>query len=286
MRDRRGSLPAVAAEKLRREGPLSLVREAPVWLTVTGLRELGLRARRRVRRARYRRAGMLAVPDPTATIDVDPASVERRVSLSRFDGASPRDLLGVVRGGDWDRGLPRVEVQPKYRACAARVEGTSWDETGIVDRLAAELAATDAETIEHGCGSRADLLRRYETEREDLYRTLRDDGYDRSVSPVCCRVHVGREGDLLFGSGGRHRFYLSRLVGIDAVPVEVLVRHAEWQSVRDAVAGAETAADLPPAVRRHLGHPDLREFDLGGDSLGHPDLREFDLGGDSLGRPV
>ena len=270
MRDRRGSLPAVAAEKLRREGPLSLLREAPVWLGVTGFRELGLRARRRVRRARYRRAGMLAVPDPTATIAVDPASVERHVSLSRFDEASPRTLMGVVRGGDWDRGLPRVEAQPKYRACAARVEGASWAETGIIDRLEAELAASDAETIEHGCGSRADLLRRYETEREELYRTLRDEGYDRSLSPVCCRVHVGRDGDLLFGSGGRHRFYLSRLVGIDAVPVEVLVRHAEWQSVRDAVAAAETVADLSPAARRHLGHPDLREFDLG-----DADRREF-----------
>lgn len=262
MRDRRGPLPAVAAEKLRREGARSLLREAPVWLGVTGIRELRLRVRRRVRRARYRRAGMVAVPSATATIDVDPASIERHVSLSRFDGASPRALLGVVRGGDWDRGLPRVETQPKYRACAARVEGASWRETGIVDRLAAELAASDAETIEHGCGSRADLLRRYETEREDLYRTLRDEGYDRSLSPVCCRVHVGRDGDLLFGSGGRHRFYLSRLVGIDTVPVEVLVRHDAWQSVRDAVAAAQTAAELSPAVRRHLGHPDLREFDL------------------------
>ena len=284
MRDRRGPLPAVAAEKYRREGALSLLCEAPVWLGATGFTELSLRARRRVRRARYRRAGMVAVPDPTATIDVAPASVERHVSLARFDEASPRALLGVVRGGDWDRGLPRVEAQPKYRACAARVEGDSWEETGIIDRLAAELAASDAETIEHGCGSRADLLRRYETEREDLYRTLREEGYDRSLSPVCCRVHIGRDGDLLFGSGGRHRFYLSRLVGIDSIPVEVLVRHAEWQSVRDAVAAAETVADLSPAVRRHLGHPDLREFDFGDD-----DAREFafvSAGTGSRGRSV
>ena len=263
MRDRRGSLPATAAAKLRREGAVTLLREAPKWIGVTALREARIRARRRVRRARYRRSGMVAVPRPTATVDVDPAAVERLVSLSRFGDASPRSLLGAVRGGDWDRGLPRVEAQPKYRACADRVGGASWAETGIVDRLAAELAASDEETIEHGCGSRADLERRYETEREELYRTLRDEGYDRSVSPVCCRVHVGRDGDLLFGSGGRHRFYLSRLLGIDSVPVEVLVRHAEWQSVRDAVAAAETVADLSPAVRRHLGHPDLREFDVG-----------------------
>ena len=263
----------MAAAKLRREGAFALVRQGPAWLARTALTAAELRARRRIRGVRYRRAGMRAVPDPTATIDVDPASIVRGVSLSRFDTASTRALMGVVRGGDWDRGLPRVEVQPKYRACAARVEtGTSWEATGIVNLLADELAAGDAETIEHGCGSRSDLKRRYETEREALYRTLRDEGYDRSLSPVCCRVHVGRDGDLLFGGGGRHRLYLSRLVGIDTVPVQVLVRHAEWQSVRDAVAAAETVADLSPAVRRHLGHPDLREFDPG-----DADPREFAL---------
>jgi len=254
----------MAAEKFRREGLLSLLRGAPVWLGVTAATESGLRLRRLVRRVNYRRDGMVAIPEPTATIDVNPAAVARHVSLSRFDGEPPRALLGAVRDGDWDRGLPRVEAQPKYRACAARVEeGVSWDETGIIDRLAAELAVSDAATIEHGCGSRADLKRRYETERDALYRTLRDDGYDRSVSPVCCRVHIGRDGDLLFGAGGRHRFYLSRLLGIDTVPVQVLVRHAEWQSVRDAVAGAETVADLSPSVRRHFYHPDLQEFELG-----------------------
>lgn len=263
MRERRGPPLAVAAAKLRREGAFALVRQGPVWLVRTALTVADLRLRRRVRGVRYRRSGMRAVPDPTATIDVDPASIARHVSLSRFDNASPRALLGVVRGGDWDRGLPRVEAQPKYRACAARVQtGISWEATGIVDRLADELTAGDAETIEHGCGSRSDLKRRYEIERETLYRTLRDEGYDRSVSPVCCRVHVGRDGDLLFGSGGRHRFFLSRLVGIDTVPVQVLVRHAEWQSVRDEVAAADSVGDLSDETREHLGHPDLREFEF------------------------
>ena len=254
----------MATEKLRRDGALALVRQGPVWLGRNALAAEHLRARRRVRRVRYQQSGMLAVPDPTARIDVDPTSIVRHVSLSRFDNASPLALLGVVRGGDWDRGLPRVEVQPKYRACAARVElDTSWEATGIIDLLADELTEGDAETIEHGCGSREDLKRRYETEREALFRTLRDEGYDRSLSPVCCRVHIGRDGDLLFGSGGRHRFSLSRLLGIDTVPVQVMVRHAEWQSVRDEFAAADSVADLSDATRRHRGHPDLREFDLG-----------------------
>lgn len=257
MRESRDSLATTAVAKVRREGPSALLREGPVWLANTLIAGGRLAALRRLRRYRYRRAGMTAVPDPTAIIEVDPAAVTHVVPLSRFDTASPLALLGTVRGGDWDRDLPRVEDRPKYRACRARVEGTPWEATGIVDHLAAELERSDADAIEHGCASREALRERYERERELLYRSLRDEGYDRSVSPVCCRVHVGRDGRLLFGSGGRHRFYLSRLLGVDSVPVQVLCRHREWQRVRDTVAAVDAPEEWPDEVQPHLGHPDL-----------------------------
>ena len=228
-----------------------------------------LKLLRRYRRVDYRQQGLRAIPHPTATIDVDPAAVTHLVPLSRFEGVSQKRLLGTVIGGDWDRGTPGIEHQPKYQACRARVEdGTPWVETGIVDHLAAELEASDAETIEHGCGSRTALRERYETVREDLYRSLRDEGYDRENSPVCCRLHVGRDGRLLFGSGGRHRFYLSRLLGIDPVPVQVLCRHTGWQAVRETVATADSVDALPDGVRRQLNHPDLQEFSLAREARG------------------
>jgi hypothetical protein len=262
MRERRGSLVATAAAKVRREGILAALYEAPGWLSRVSLVESRLVALRVRRRVRHRRMGLTAVPPRDATIDVDPATITHLVPFSRFDEAFPRALLGTVRGGNWDRDPRPIEHHPKYRACRARVEdGTPWAETGIVDHLTEELEAADADTIEHGCGSRADLLERYDTEREALYRSLRDEGYDRSTSPVCCRVHIGRNGRLLFGTGGFHRFALSRLLGIESVPMQVLCRHADWQAVRETVAVAETADALPAGVARD--HPDLREFDLG-----------------------
>jgi len=263
MRERRGSLLRIAVGKVRREGFGSLVREAPVWVTNNAVHEAQLAAIRWWRVRRYRRAGMTAIPDPTATIEVDPQRITHLVPLSRFETSSPRSLLGTIRDSDWDRDPIAIEELPKYQACRARVEDdVPWVETGIIDRLAADLVASDEETIEHGCGSRADLRARYENERESLYQSLRNEGYDRSESPVCCRVHIGRDGQLLFGSGGRHRFYLSRLVGIDSVPVQVLCRHRQWQAIREMVANADTARDLPESVRDRLDHPDLQSFDV------------------------
>lgn len=251
---------------------MALLREAPAWLLGNALRETHLALVRWRRRLRYRREGLEAVPDPTAIVEVDPASITHVVPLSRFDETLPRLLMGAVRGGDWDLDVPPVEERPKFRACRARVEeDVPWEDTGIVDHLAAELEAADAETIEHGCGSRAELLERYETERETLYRSLRESGYDRSRSPVCCRVHVGRDGRLLLGSGGRHRFYLSRLLGVESVPVQVLCRHWDWQAVREAVATADSPDDLSAELRDFLDHPDLQEFPLARDRA--PQLR-------------
>lgn len=260
MRERRESLLRTAVRTLWHEGPESLAR-APFWVGRTVMTESSLRLLRRWRRTRYRRNGWQAVPDPTAVIDINPASVEYFAPLSRFDESTPRALLGAVRDGDWDRGLPRIEPRPKYQACRARVEeGTDWEDTPIIDHLVAELEASDADAIEHGCSSRVDIVARYRNERETLYRSLRDHGYDRSKSPVCCRVHVGRNGRLLFGSGGRHRFYLSRLLGIDTVPVQVLCRHQDWQVVREAAAAPDSLDALPDHIRRRLHHPDLQEF--------------------------
>lgn len=261
MRERRGTLVETAVAKVRREGVVPLLFGAPSWVCRAVTTEIYLRLLWRWRQAQYRRAGWQAVPDPTTTIEIDPTAVTHLVPLARFDESAPRTLLGAVRGGDWDCDLPRIESQPKYQACRARVEdGTDWEDTGIVDHLVAELEASDDDAIEHGCSSRADLHDRYRNERERLYRNLRNQGYDRDESPVCCRIHIGRDGRLLFGSGGRHRFYLSRLLGINSVPVQVLCRHKNWQVVRESVAAADDPDDLAPDVRRHLGHPDLREF--------------------------
>lgn len=256
MREIGESLGATVLGKVRREGILALLREGPPWVVGTTLTECRLATLRWIRRTRYRRAGMVAISDPTATIEINPASVTQVVPLERFDGLPPRALLGVVQGGDWDHSVTPIEDQPKYRACAGRVAGQAWTETGIVDLLAGELAASDADSIEHGCDSRAALRERYEGPREKLYRSLRNSGYDRTESPVCCRIHVGRDGGLLFGSGGRHRFFLSRLLGIESVPVQVLCRHSQWQAVREVVA----RSGLPDDASIPREHPDLRDL--------------------------
>lgn len=264
MRANDGSAWTRMRAKLHREGAIPLLREAPSWAITRTRTVASLTTHRRLRRLGYRLHGRRALADPKKVIEVDPADVTRLVPLSRFSESDPRALFDAIKCGDWDTDLPQITNQPKYIACKARVEdGLTWEETGIVDHLATRLEPDDVDAIEHGCESREDLVDLYEGQREALYKRLAHEGYQRDASPVCCRIHIGRDGELLFGEGGRHRFYLSRILGIETVPVQVLCRHCEWQDVREAVA-ADTPAELDPEIRTHLTHPDLSEFSLTG----------------------
>ena len=60
---------------MRREGPLALLAEGSGWLVESVRTEARLAVLRWLRRHCYRRRGMVAVPDPTRTITIDPAAV-------------------------------------------------------------------------------------------------------------------------------------------------------------------------------------------------------------------
>jgi hypothetical protein len=130
------------------------------------------------------------------------------------------------------------------------------------------LKESENSTIEHGCASREDIKRLYEEKREELYESLASEGFKKDVSDVCCRVHIGREGELIFASGGRHRLYISRIIGIDEVPVRILYRHKKWQSIREEFKRIKTHGELSETAKKHIDHPDLREF-VDEDLVGH-----------------
>jgi hypothetical protein len=100
---------------------------------------------------------------------------------------------------------------------------------------------------------------------DEMYRTLQRTGYktqqelcretgvrfdnrvgvlDRLTDEIT--VDIGRDGELRFVDG-RHRLCLAKLLGLSAIPVVVLVRHAAWLPKREAVLcdGSDDYRDHP-----------------------------------------
>lgn len=197
------------------------------------------------------------VEAPLKKLYVNPRSIQYYYPQS-YSG-SIKNHFGKVRGGKWDQKKSPITEHPKYKACKQRLAGKSWEETGIIDRMAKKLKQTDKNSIEHGCESREDLIELY-TKRDELIRSLTSNGFDESISSVCCRVHIGRDGTMILASGGRHRLFLSQLLGINDVPIRILWRHKQWQQIREEIKTTKKYDNLSQKTKSQIDHPDIQEL--------------------------
>ncbi|RLM54049.1 hypothetical protein DVK02_11525 [Halobellus sp. Atlit-31R] len=218
---------------------------------------------------RYNRAHRAPI-DPYRIYWVDPGRIVR---LSAPSTVSRFRRLGTVADGDWDRfGVRFRDTDVFYGFRRHFEDGVPWDETAFFDRIVDEI---DAGAERWGCQSRAAFERRC-ARLDRLYESIREHGFasQRELvaadvdDPVAYRretlsdriindeiaVDIGRDGDLLFADG-RNRLAIAKVLDVDAVPVVVFRRHAQWVAYRDAVAAFIRCGGAPaPAIRTH---PDL-----------------------------
>lgn len=235
----------------------------------------------RVRQARVVGAVRYDAPiEPERLYEVDPRRIERTVSWTnisadRKSGEHPLfrrpkyRLAGRVFDGEWDTIEDRFTDSTIYRSFRRHFEeGVPWERTDFYEET---LEAIEAGGVLWDCRSRSDLDRRC-AQLDDIYGRMASDGYktqdelhelgDPTTSPhriyrvIWCEigVNVGRDGELIF-QDGRNRLAIARLLGLDSIPVVILVRHREWQRTRDRVARGELGrSDLSERLREH---PDL-----------------------------
>jgi hypothetical protein len=223
--------------------------------------------------------------DPMRIYRVDPQRIERTVTWTsvsadlksnehpRFRPPKYR-LAGRVFGGDWDRVDARVTDSTIYQSFVRHFEeGVPWQETEFYEET---LAAIENGARPWGCGSRSELDERcrrldelYERIAAEGYKTqneLHRSGNPTTGNPVTSRspagrviwgeiaVNVGRDGELIF-QDGRNRLAIAQILGLEEIPVVILVRHGKWQRMRDRIARGELdVMDVPEDLRTH---PDL-----------------------------
>ena len=100
-------------------------------------------------------------------------------------------------------------------------------------------------------------------EIEELYKSIHTEGYkpqqelDHPIPAVNeVQVNIGRHGEIIFDEG-KHRFIISKILGIQSIPVRVFVRHKEWQKIRKEVSTESNKAQLSKVARQNLDHPDI-----------------------------
>lgn len=252
--------------------------EAPLYRLRDGCAKLMVDA------ARFRmRLDHDAPTNPYRIYWVDPAQITASISWQELTTARSESIpdrftlpnyhfAGRVVDGEWDTDRRPFRESVIYRSFQAHFEaGVPWPETDLYEQC---LALIEEGGSPWGCSSPTDVDRRCR-EIERLYETVAEEGYSTQAELMESGTHpfdharankyartvdgeialtVGRDGELLFYDG-RNRLAIAKLLGVDAVPVVILVRHSQWQQVRDAVAsGEQPLASLPDRLR---SHPDL-----------------------------
>ena len=84
------------------------------------------------------------------------------------------------------------------------------------------------------------MKRLYEKKVDAAFRDLREHGFriarDLLGQPTNLpHVHIGRGGEILYGTRENHRLAMAKLWSLRVIPCNVRARHADWQKVREAV---------------------------------------------------
>ncbi|WP_293030989.1 hypothetical protein [Natronococcus sp.] len=234
-------------------------------------------------------AGDPPASDLPTVVEIDPADLryQSRLGKAQFptkDGDTKRSpihdepIVGVV-GGRWDRFRTEWAETRIHRSLEARFqEGEPWEVTAKYRYAAYK--------IENGLGdwrsSTIEELERRCADIDALYESMAEEGYvpqdelleredddmetgGAAMKPILgtefpheMRVGIGRNGEIIRFSAGKHRLSIAKLLGLESVPVIVVVRHERWATIRERFAAADSLEELPEEHREFAAHPDLR----------------------------
>lgn len=228
------------------------------------------------RNIKYRFQYSKGVSPMYATITIDPNEINYLV-VPRFQRIL-HNRGYHIRGGDWDkrihdqpivfhanhlnsiskRGLVPFKNFKLYQSMKNRFfDGYDWEET--------EYYQWEKDMYEKGFRNSSEAAIKARCNRiDDLFESIQSDGYKTQREmrePVKyperheIMIDIGRHGQLLLDDG-RHRMCIAKLLGLDSIPVKVLVRHKEWQKRR--TKGAQNG--IESLDENYKEHPDFSDI--------------------------
>lgn len=185
--------------------------------------------------------------DPLRVIHIDPANVDKMIEKQFFDHP---DHISEIKGGDWDSVIEPITEYDLYLAMESVFKnGGDWKKTDFYNRI---ISTINNGGEKWGCSSKSEFDKRCDR-LDNLYLSIKNNGYmsqasllsNRSDDPIQNKrnyrfapelseivVVIGQSGEIYFYDG-RHRFIISKIIGIDSIPVRVKARHVNWQRLRD-----------------------------------------------------
>lgn len=181
-------------------------------------------------------------------------------------------MIGRVIGGSWDTQTKPFENHHIFQGLKQRFdENKDWEETDYYQRSVEKINKGKSK---YNCSTKDEFKNKRCKYLDDLYESISENGYQDAKELDSNKydnnrtgenppygytvthnvgVNIARDGSLLINHGF-HRLSIAKILGIDRIPVCVIVRHKDWQQKRDNFAGQNF---LP---KEFISHPDLQDL--------------------------
>jgi hypothetical protein len=170
-------------------------------------------------------------PKYAERIYINPSDI-KFFSRAGFD----RNDSGKVIDGNWDLNCEPITNIKKILIVYKYIDSEkSWKECGAYENM---LEMIKEGISADGCFNEYDVEKRYER-LTDLILYLKSGGVFYSKGELCPNgsyfresdgiyVHIGRNGEKIFGGGGCHRLAIAQKLGLKNVPAQIGVVHTDF----------------------------------------------------------
>ena len=180
--------------------------------------------------------------DDDGVIWVDPSRIElfcgsKWPHYRKTENILARRLLALnpafsiyTLGGDWDLEAIPITQTDTYNRMRDLVDHLDDYQNSIWYREFVETLKRDAIVVHKQFRMRrlAEIDDFFQHYAKPLVQSLRDRNYVYREGDELGSVTVDRHGRLQKSGAGRHRFYLSKVLGLKSVPVRVTFVHSDW----------------------------------------------------------
>ena len=185
--------------------------------------------------------------DPFKVIWIDPAEITlRKANDSQM--FREHKIKPAIKDGDWDqKNIEYFEETEPFQSIQQRFEkGQSWNETRIQDNESREKIERLYENIKaKGFKTQSEI----KPFNDPVHGIKHVDRFLNEINEIM--VTIDRNGEIIFDDGN-HRLSIAKILGLEKIPVRVLVRHEKWQEKRNkAVEKPETLDE------KFRDHPDI-----------------------------
>ncbi len=171
-------------------------------------------------------------------------------------------MRGKIVGGNWDLGDYNFEDLDVFQAFKMRLRDVvEWKDTAFYSRV---LKQAESGRFVWNIKNKHDLDQRCQA-LDDLYSSIKNEGYQlnydkftKAINYDEIDVNIGRNGEYLF-QNGVHRLSIAKILGIEKIPVTVLVRHKNWIDFRTNLLEYSKQQNSKKLYQPPI-HPDLDDI--------------------------